>query len=59
MEQWVRYYDGPDHMEDKPVAIAVDDSGNVIVGGSSRSNSSSYDYLTIKYNSFGDSIWSR
>ena len=32
-EQWVRYYDGPDHGEDKPVAIVVDDSGNVFVTG--------------------------
>jgi len=59
IEQWVRYYDGPDHREDKPVAIAVDDSGNVIVSGSSYSYNSSYDYLTIKYNSFGDLIWTR
>jgi len=59
VEQWVRYYDGPDHGEDKPVAIAVDDSGNVIVAGSSYSTNTSYDYLTIKYNSFGDSIWTR
>lgn len=58
-EQWVRYYDGPDHREDKPVAIAVDDSGNVVVSGSSYSNNSSYDYLTIKYNSQGDSLWVR
>jgi len=53
-EQWVRYYDGPDHREDKPVAIAVDDSGNVFVSGNSSLN-----FLTIKYNSLGDTIWSR
>ena len=54
VEQWVRYYDGPDHREDKPVAIAVDDSGNVFVSGTSSLN-----FLTIKYNSLGDTIWSR
>jgi hypothetical protein len=59
VEQWVRYYDGQDHREDKPVAIAVDDSGNVVVSGSSYSSNSSYDYLTIKYNSLGDTNWVR
>ncbi len=59
IEQWARYYDGPDHREDKPVAIAVDDSGNVFVAGSSYSLIRSYDYLTIKYNSIGDSVWVR
>ncbi|HMS34860.1 MAG TPA: SBBP repeat-containing protein [Ignavibacteria bacterium] len=59
VEQWVRYYDGPDHREDKPVAIAVDDSGNVIVAGSSYSQFSSDDFLTLKYNSFGDIVWTR
>ncbi|HMS65741.1 MAG TPA: SBBP repeat-containing protein [Ignavibacteria bacterium] len=59
VQQWARYYDSPDHREDKSTCIAVDDSGNVIVAGTSYMYSSSYDYLTIKYNSFGDSLWVR
>lgn len=59
IEQWVKYYDGQDHREDKPVAVAVDDSGNVIVSGSSYSSNSSFDFLTIKYNPNGDSLWNR
>lgn len=59
IEQWVRYYDGPDHREDKPVAIAVDDSENVFVTGYSYSNNSFEDFLTIKYKSNGDSLWVR
>ncbi|MDQ3021218.1 MAG: SBBP repeat-containing protein [Bacteroidota bacterium] len=57
IEQWVRYYDGPDHREDKPGAIAVDDSGNVVVTGYSYSYSEFDDFLTIKYNSNGDFLW--
>jgi hypothetical protein len=59
IEQWARYYDGPDHREDKPVVIAVDDSGNVFVTGYSYSYSEFDDILTIKYNENGDSIWTR
>jgi len=58
-EQWVRYYDGPDHREVKPVAIAVDDSGNVFVTGYSYSYSEFDDILIIRYNENGDSIWTR
>ncbi|MBK8981092.1 MAG: SBBP repeat-containing protein [Ignavibacteria bacterium] len=59
IEQWVRYYDGPDHREDKAGSIAVDDSGNVIVTGYSYSYSEFDDILTIKYNSNGDSLWTK
>ncbi|MBK6877934.1 MAG: SBBP repeat-containing protein [Ignavibacteria bacterium] len=38
-------------------AIDVDDSGNVYVTGSSQISSSRFNYVTIKYNKFGDSIW--
>lgn len=57
IQQWVRYYDGPDHREDRAGAIAVDDSGNVIVTGYSYSNSEFDDFLTVKYNSNGDLVW--
>ena len=54
VEQWVKYDNGPDHREDKPTAIGVDNNGNVIIAGTS-----SYNYLTIKYNSLGDTLWVR
>lgn len=59
VQKWVRYFDGTDHREDKAGFIEVDDSGDVVVSGSSYSQNSSYDFLTIKYNSNGDSVWVR
>ncbi len=55
--QWVKRYNGPYNDIDIPTAIAVDNSGNVYVTGLSRFSSASYQYVTIKYNTNGDSLW--
>ena len=54
---WVARYEGPDSLDDEAYAIAVDDSGNVYVTGFSRSSVSYWDYLTIKYDASGDTMW--
>ncbi len=56
---WVRRYDGPENRLDGGVALVVDDSGNVYVTGASYSAETDCDYLTIKYNSDGDTLWVR
>ncbi|MEO0076417.1 MAG: SBBP repeat-containing protein, partial [candidate division WOR-3 bacterium] len=57
---WVRRYDGPISRDDYARALAVDNQGNVYVTGSSyTSDSTGYDWLTIKYNTNGDIVWSK
>ena len=55
--QWARTYNGPADFEDGAAAIAVDDSGNVYVTGSSEQSYGIRDYATIKYNSEGVMQW--
>ncbi|MGH2574668.1 MAG: SBBP repeat-containing protein [Ignavibacteria bacterium] len=56
---WVRRYNGPhpSYPHDFGEAVAVDDIGNVFVTGYSIGTNGSSDYLTIKYDAAGNSIW--
>jgi hypothetical protein len=57
-ELWRARYNGPGHLLDAAVAIAVDDMGNVYVtGGSSGGDATQLDYATIKYNANGEQLW--
>jgi hypothetical protein len=56
---WARRYNGPANNSDAAVALAVDDSGNVHVTGSSPGSGTSSDYATIKYKPNGDTAWVR
>ncbi len=56
---WVRRYNGPEGNMDKPLDLAVDDSGNAYVTGHSYSSQTKWDYLTIKYRYNGDTAWVR
>jgi uncharacterized delta-60 repeat protein len=48
-QQWVARYDGPGNYDDIANGIAVDNSGNVYVTGSSLGFDTDRDYATIKY----------
>ncbi|MBK6877134.1 MAG: SBBP repeat-containing protein [Ignavibacteria bacterium] len=57
---WLRRYTGPaTSSPDEPKAIAHDSAGNIYVTGTSVGQSTSYDYLTVKYSPSGDMIWDR
>ncbi|MBE2256611.1 MAG: SBBP repeat-containing protein [Ignavibacteria bacterium] len=58
IQQWVNRYDGFS-LEDNARDLVIDNSGNVYVTGSSRGNGSSYDIVTLKYNSNGEQEWVR
>jgi uncharacterized delta-60 repeat protein len=55
-QQWASYYNFSIY-EDVARDVAVDDSGNVYVTGSSRVGFTNTDYATIKYNSQGIQQW--
>ena len=54
---WVRRYNGTGNAADIANALSVDGLGNVYVTGYSSRSITNYDYLTIKYNAAGDSVW--
>jgi hypothetical protein len=54
---WVRYYSGAEDKVDEIASFAVDDSGNAVVNGWSGSYSSTWDFVTIKYDRSGNQLW--
>lgn len=57
--KWVRRYNGSANGNDGATAMALDTSDNVHVTGYSCRPSTGCDYLTIKYDSAGNTLWVR
>ncbi|MCX7785843.1 MAG: SBBP repeat-containing protein [candidate division WOR-3 bacterium] len=57
--QWIKTYNGPSNIIDYANAITVDNEGNVYVTGASFGSGTFYDYATIKYNPYGETLWVR
>jgi len=54
---WTASYDGPLHVNDTSVALAVDADGSVCVTGYSFGMDSGNDCLTVKYGADGQELW--
>ena len=54
---WTNRYGGPGSFDDQPKALAVDDSGNVFVTGTSGILGEPGDYLTVAYSNDGAPLW--
>jgi hypothetical protein len=55
-QEWVAYYDGPGNSNDIPYSMALDDSGNVFVGGVSGTMTTGF-MSVVKYNPSGIEQW--
>ena len=55
--QWAVTYDGSAHSMDIAYAIALYNTNNVFVTGSSRGSGTAWDYATVKYDSSGIEQW--
>lgn len=55
-QQWAARYSYPVAGIDEATSIAIDNDGNVYVGGYSQSETH-YDFATVKYNSNGEEQW--
>jgi len=56
-EAWVARYNGTGNSYDEAIGVAVDNSGNVYVAGTSRGSGTLNDYATVKYDSAGQQQW--
>ncbi len=60
IEQWIARYNGTGDSDDEAKAIALDIQGNVYITGKSDGVfPTGADFLTIKYNPDGDTLWIR
>ncbi len=58
-EVWVRTYNGTANSDDRANSLALDKNGNLYVSGVSTESGTLQDFLTIRYNAGGDTLWIR
>jgi uncharacterized delta-60 repeat protein len=55
--KWVKRYDSPTHLGDRPCGLALGSSGSVYVAGTSGMDTNSEEIAIIKYDSDGNLKW--
>jgi hypothetical protein len=58
-EVWRRIYDDPKHGDDIPFAMALDDSGNVVIAGMSKGSPENGDFLVVKFSPEGIPVYDK
>lgn len=58
-QQWLSKYNGGGDFSDKFNAMKMDPSGNIFLTGYSVNSGNKKDFLTVKLNSVGDTLWTR
>lgn len=58
-EVWQRIYDGPASGTDTPKDLKIDQNNDVIITGYTIESGNFGNYVTVKYDSSGDSLWVR
>jgi uncharacterized delta-60 repeat protein len=56
--RWAAVYDGPDHLDDRPIAMALDSLGFIYITGWSTGSLSEHDIVVVKYDTAGVPLWS-
>lgn len=56
-QEWIKLYNGTGNNTDQANHMVIDNTGNIYVTGYSVGSGTGQDFLTIKYNSNGDSLW--
>jgi len=54
---WSKVYNGPANSNDSPIGIIVDKKENIYITGVSYGATTDADFLSIKYNLSGDTLW--
>ncbi|MBP6335432.1 MAG: hypothetical protein KA444_08170, partial [Bacteroidia bacterium] len=58
-ELWRRFYDGPAHRDDIPVAMSLDHYGDVIVAGTSKNKMDNTDICLVKFSNEGVPVFAK
>lgn len=59
VQEWIARYNGTGSSIDNAYAVAVNEVGFIYVTGGSNGAGSGFDFLTIKYSTSGDTVWTR